>query len=779
MKKIFTLLLLLLFVIPLSASDFIVDGIAYNKLSDNEVEVVAGEQPYSGDVIIPETVEYDGQSYRVTEIGDRAFNLCEDLTSVTIPESVITIGEEAFAGGYGYVNGSLKTNITNKLTSVVIPNSVTAISKSAFYRCEKLKEIVLSEGVKSIGASAFRHCTELAKITIPNGVTSIEERTFFGCSSLTEVIIPDGVTSIGRYAFLNCESLKEIQVKCQIPPVIDITSFDFTGTLYVPHCSIEVYRNAEYWNMFTSIEAYKIIYEGLHYEVLSNTEVKVIAGEQPYSGDVIIPATVEYDGQSYRVTEIGDRAFNLCEDLTSVTIPESVITIGEEAFAGDSDITNKLTSIVIPDGVTTIGKKSFMQCSELRMITIGSGVTKIGNSAFSSCIKLETLHVKVKEPPIINLYTFPFGGTTLYVPQGSVEAYRNAEHWNRFFRIEAYKEGAMHRFEYEGLNYETLSYTEVKVVTGIQRYSGEIVIPDTVEYDGQSYRVTMIGYQAFRDCAELTNVTIPEGVTMIDQKAFDGCEGLETVYVKAKLPPVIYDNTFDFITCRAILYVQDGCDEVYRNAEYWNEFPQIDIYKEWPIIRFENNGLNYVTLSYTEVMVVAGEQPYSGEIIIPDIVEYDGKNYQVTKIFFKAFERCPELTKVIIGSNVTEIGDYAFERCTGLMEIIIPNGVTSIGYCAFGGCSGITKITLPNSIISIGYSAFNSCRGLKEITLPNSLTSIEESVFYDCSNLTKITIPESVTSIGGYAFYGCRSLTEITIPSGVTSIGEDAFYCCI
>ena len=154
---------------------------------------------------------------------------------------------------------------------------------------------------------------------------------------------------------------------------------------------------------------------------------------------------------------------------------------------------------------------------------------------------------------------------------------------------------------------------------------------------------------------------------------------------------------------------------------------------------FEVDGIYYnFTSSRTVEVTYKGEKYYSyddeytGSVVIPASVSYNGKNY-----------------------SVTSIGSSAFYDCDGLTSVTIPGSVTSIGNCAFYYCDGLTSITIPNSVTSIGYYAFYYCDGLTSITIPNSVTSIGSSAFYCCSGLTSVTIPNSVTSIGDDAFYNC------------------------
>ena len=239
---------------------------------------------------------------------------------------------------------------------------------------------------------------------------------------------------------------------------------------------------------------------------------------------------------------------------------------------------------------------------------------------------------------------------------------------------------------------------------------------------------------------------------------------------------------------------------------------------------YEVNGINY-SFSGTEATVTSGSSKYSGNVVIPEYVTYNGNTYSVTNIGGSAFEGCSGLTSITIPNSVTSIWDDAFRDCSGLTSVTIPNSVTSIGDRAFGGCSGLTSVTIPNSVTSIGDCAFSGCSGLTSVTIPNSVTSIGWSAFSGCSGLTSVTIGNSVTSIGywafngtawynnqpdglvyagkvaykykgtmpsntsivieegtlgiaGGAFSGCSGLTSVTIPNSVTSIGYEAFYNC-
>ena len=159
---------------------------------------------------------------------------------------------------------------------------------------------------------------------------------------------------------------------------------------------------------------------------------------------------------------------------------------------------------------------------------------------------------------------------------------------------------------------------------------------------------------------------------------------------------------------------------------------------------------------------------YSGEVVIPESVVYDGTAYSVTSIGGNAFYNCSGLTSVTIPNSVTSIGKWAFYDCSGLTSVTIPNSVTSIGEWAFSDCSGLTSVTIPNSVTSIGERAFKYCSGLTSVTIGNSVESIGRWAFSGCSGLTSVTIPNSVTSIGLSVFAYCSGLTSIVVEEGNT-----------
>ena len=450
-----------------SAYDFEVDGIYYNitSITDLTVEVTNGDNEYSDKVIIPETVVYKSKVLKVTSISRYAFNGCKNLISVVIGNNVTSIIDETFSQ-------------CSNLTSVVIGNSVTSIGESAFNRCSNLTNVVIGNSVTSIGVGAFNYCEGLTNIEIPNSVTSIGQAAFSCCFSLTSIAIGNSVTSIGKYAFNYCTELTSIKIPNSVTSIGD-DAFDYCRSLKelciedgIETLSLgckEFYRYGDgtyYYGLFYDCPL-ETLYLGRN---LSHSSYYLPFEQNKTLTSVTI-------GNS--VTSIGKSAFYECSGLTSIEIPNSVTNIGEDAFYGCS----RLTSIEIPNSVTNIGENAFYGCSRLTSIEIPNSVTRIGDGAFSFCSGIEKIEFKcakigtwfnglfIKEveidyrvtsiaggafkdcssltnihllgetPPSVESNTFAesqYATLTIYVPQGSLSTYQSSDVWKNFWDIKEF-----------------------------------------------------------------------------------------------------------------------------------------------------------------------------------------------------------------------------------------------------------------------------------------------------------------------------------------------------
>ncbi len=372
--------------------------------------------------------------------------LCYDmdsLTSVTIPNSVISIGhnfqscdsltsiivdsENGVYDSRNNCNAIIETATNTLLTgcrNTTIPNTVTHIGNFAFAGCSGLMSVTIPNSVTSIGESAFAGCSGLASVTIPNTVTHIGNFAFSGCSGLTSVTIPNSVTSIGREALKNCSGLTTVHFNAD-------------------SCT---YAGYSYPNTYSA-------FSGCHNitTFIFGNNVMIIPNYLCYDMDGLTSVTIPNS-----VTSIGERAFENCSGLMSVTIPNSVTSIGSYAFSSCSGLTSVtignsvssigsdafkncsgLTSVTIPNSVMYIEGFAFRDCSGLTSVTLGSGVDHIGDDAFAGCIHLRSIVSKATYPPICFSGTFVGVPSycTLTVPCGSLPYYSVQSPWDTQFPL--------------------------------------------------------------------------------------------------------------------------------------------------------------------------------------------------------------------------------------------------------------------------------------------------------------------------------------------------------
>ena len=374
-------------------------------------------------VIIPESV---------TSIGEDAISCCTSLTSITIPESVTSIGQYAFSSCTSLTNVIIPESVVSigggafsgctSLTSIAIPESVTSISNGVFASCTSLTNVIIPESVVSIESYAFSDCTSLTGIAIPASVTSLGNYAFSSCTSLTSITIPESVTSMGGGAFSSCTSLTSITIP---ESVTSIGNDVFSGctsltSITIPEGVASIGQYAFYG--CTSLASITIP------ENVTSIEEYTFYGCTSLT-NVIIPESV---------MRIKSYAFYGCTSLTNVIIPESVVSIEQNAFYGCTS----LSSITIPESVTRIEEGAFNGCTSLMSIVIPKSVTSLGYGAFRGCSSLVSITVEAEIPPTGGGEMF--GNTNnapIYVPAEKVDTYKAAQYWSEYAsRIQAIQE---------------------------------------------------------------------------------------------------------------------------------------------------------------------------------------------------------------------------------------------------------------------------------------------------------------------------------------------------
>lgn len=526
---------------------------------------------------IPETV---------TNIDAESFKNCSGLTSVTIGEGVTFIGEEAFYGcsnlpvidGIRYADTYLIETVDESLTeytikegtkwisqrafynnynivSVTIPNTVTSINDEAFYYCYKLSSVEIPDSVQTIGNDAFYYCSGLTSVTFGNGLKSIGDAAFCGCKQITSIIIPDSVETIGESAFLSCNSLTDVTIGSGVV-TIGYSAFD---SLNLP------------------------VINGIRY------------------ADTYLVGVIDKTMAEYTIKEgtkwFNSHAFDGCESLTGITIPKSVIGIGEYSFGNcpsleymDVDAentaydsrdnsnciietkTNKLVfgckNTVIPNTVNSIGSGAFMKCDSLKTIIIPDSVTSIDYFAFTGCTNLQSISLG-NSVAKISMYAFSTCSslTSLNIPDATrlIESYAFAGCSNlvslsigfgtRMISADAFKGcGHLESIVVSTANtaYDSRENCNCLIRTDtdtIIRGSNNSFVPHSIS--------TISGY-AFNYCSKMTSITLGSGLTAIDRYAFESCSNLTSIISWATSAPSIKSYSFYGVAKNGILYIPYG-----------------------------------------------------------------------------------------------------------------------------------------------------------------------------------------------------------------------------
>lgn len=501
------------------------------------------------------------------------------------------------------------------------------------------------------------------------------------------------------------------------------------------------------------------------------------------------------------VPALGKGVFSSCASFSQLLLPEGIKEIPEALFKGTA-----VTEISFPEGIESIGESAFEDCKNVQELNIPFRVKSIGAKSFSGCTGLKSVTVNTTFPCECAGDAFGEGAAenaTLNVPMGYSETYTNAPGWSEFTKAEEFgiEVNESDKFVAGGVAYVVTSVAQdgntVKVTyhktpddkTDAQYirtanktgYTGTVVIPSIVSYQGKTFTVTAIDKMAFYYADAMVSVSLPEGIKEIPEQTFYNCSSLTSVNIPSTISE-IGTNAFNYCSKLAEITLPAGLTTLGSRCFQSTAITSINIPEgvtTIPDYCFYSTALTSVTLG--------------------DQIETLGNN---------CFQQCKNLTMVKLPSKLRVLPSGVFSNCESLTSISIPDSVESIGSSAFSSCSALESIFLPDSLRSIGSSMLQYCTALREVTLPAGITSLPSSLFNGCTSLEKVTISPDVTalpasifancaklhtiawigdtvantpgvirlgdkvkSIGQYAFQGCTSMKEIMLPEGFTSLG--------
>ena len=762
-----------------ATSDYTVSG---GQISVSADGVVTSSSTAVTEVVIPEKVG----NVTVTAIGKNAFKSRSKLTRVVIPDSVQTVGEDAF-------------NSCGALEDVTLPAGV-ALDTNAFAWCRSVNhvkftgtgamsdftdsytwtpwysgcyyndhdlEIEIQSGVTSIGAHTFHSCGRLTVATVPDTVKTIGASAFESCGKLADLSFVEYADEIGAYAFKNCGATGAVTVK---DGVTEIPAGAFQNatlqTLTLPNSvktvGVDAFNGCSSLETVTLPAAVTLDSNAFAWcRGVSNVTITGTGGTLMsdftdsytwtpwYSGCYYNDHPLELEIQS-GVASIGAHAFHGCGQLTVATIADSVKKIGESAFEDCSS----LGSLYFVEYADEIGAYAFKNCGATGAVTVKDGVTEIPAGAFYSASSLQTLTLPNSVKTVgADAFNSCAALANVTVP-ADMALDNNAFAWCRGVS-DVTITGTGNTLMSDFVD----SYTYTPWYSGCYYNDHDVVVTITPG-------VTSIGAHTFHGCGSLTKATVADSVKKIGESAFEGCSKLESLSFVQYVDEI---GAYAFKGCSGAtgaVTVRDGVTEIPAGAFH--------------------GASSLQTLTLPNSVKTVGADAFNSctalaNVTVPADMVLDNN----------AFAWCRGVSNVTItGTGKTLMSDFTdsytwtpwYSGCyynDHPLELEIQSGVTSIGAHTFHGCGQLTVATVANTVKKIGASAFESCGKLESLSFVQYADEIGAYAFKGCSGATgAVTVRDGVASIPAGAFHGASSLETLTLPESLKTVGEDAFNSC-
>ena len=684
----------------------------------------------------------------IDTIGEGAFQECSGLQSINLPDSLPFIADNTFKG-------------CTSLDSIIIPNTISSIGNNAFENCSSLDSIYIPNSVTNIGTASFKGCTSLDSINLPNSITTIGNELFRGCSNLTSITIPGAVGSIGNYAFNNCSNLRNIISLANIPP--SLGSYCFSNipndaTVEVPCSGLQSYMSSSWSNYFSDIEemeicegidtiihayicpgdtytdnGFNVSVAGTYFDTLqtannSDSIVMLILFMNQIS-ETTINATI-YGGDVYN-----QNGFNVSlpgtytDTLQNINGCDSIVTLvltwDESRRVYTTNIGSKLyleiTSDTTPKTVAVTG----FSATSLDSLVIPSTVTYNGTTYSVTKINQSA----IAHSNLIRAIVIP----------NSVKTIEDCAFWDSHNLTSVIMGDSVSTMGIEVFDYCT-SLSSVTL----------------------SNALTYIPVGTFDRCSSLVNITIPPSIKEIKERGFRGCSSLDSI----ALPNVEVIGKDVFLNCTSLSHItySDSTKKIGRNAllntAYYNN---------------PANWMNNTLFANNYKFLIKADTSISGNYTIYDHVQLIAEG---------AFEGCNNPVNITMPNSIKLIDDKIFYNSTGLESITLPDSLEYIGKSAFEGCTNLDSISFPIKLYTIDDYAFKNCSSLTSVYLHHNIKWLGVGVFnycnnlatvyYNCKNANNIKDPRFGLS-GSYPFRNCENLTTVIFGDSVSKVPNYAF----
>ena len=666
----------------------------------------------------------------------------------------------------------------SKITTVKVGSGVTVLGYDIFRDHTALAKLELSEGLREICSGAFRGCTALTEVILPDSLGYLGGAAFSG-SGLETIAIGGSLEYMGC-AFTNCPNLQIVMFLGDAPEDMDDEVFQGC-VIYALYPDGNKTWNENTMRQFGGTVAWmrydpetgEILPDEVYWSFDEATGTLYIEGNGPCPGflqdeqpwyelrEKILHVVV---GEG--ITEIGNKAFySRFNNLQTLTLPSTLMYIGNQAFYGCANLQN----VTFPAGLKGIGFSAFGDCLSMTQVILPDSVMVIGSGAFFRCTELTDL-------------TLPAGLVTL--GDSAFEECRKLANVTmpQMPNLTEIGEGVFYLCDgLTNLDFYTADTIQDSMFSHCQGLT-EVTIPDCV---------TVIGERALWHCDSMTKITLSSQLKRLDDHALYGCDMLEEVIFTGNAP-MIGEKALGNMTLTC--YYPE-------NAANWTEEV------------LQNYGGSITWIPYNTGTGIPEPEPditgMCGDNVMWGFLERTGKltlsgigstyDYRdggptewkefrnrirsievkpgVTGLGTSIFDRCVNVEAVTLHEGLKTIGMFAFWHCDSLTELVVPESVTHIEPAAFRDCPSLVSVKLPSHMTRIPDTSFRGT-GMTSYTVPSHITEIGSSVFSHTDFLKRVVIHDGVTKIGDHAFAFASALEEVTWPSSAKTIEVATFYEC-